>query len=293
MLDLKRLHYELDYQQMFTNFAEDIKFQDATLICNDQTFRTNKLLLVLAFPIVEHILLYFEESLDLVILLPDYSASFIRAFISNFLLPISKTEMEEEIKLEPCIDFKTEDHLEDVDFLKSSTSKRAMKYKCFKCREPFPSKQERESHETSCIEMYKCKFCELKFTLKSDLTKHIRKCQTDKKYPCEVCGKTFPELGRLKRHSVMHFDERSFSCTTCGKAFTSKQTLDGHELTHSGIKKYHCSFCGKGFISSNKVKRHEVLHTGVKQFKCGNCGREFNQKINCSTHEKKCFGIQL
>ena len=49
---------------------------------------------------------------------------------------------------------------------------------------------------------------------------------------CQVCGRIFTVKSNLTRHLKTHSDTPAFKCSECSKVFNLKQSLDRHKKTH-------------------------------------------------------------
>merc|ERR1712179_219835 len=93
---------------------------DARIVCQDGNILSNRLLLFLAFPILETPRAFFGESMETVVMLPDYTVEGLRREIKSFIsgwemeklstedkikrLPSTEIEKTEEIFVEPKLE---------------------------------------------------------------------------------------------------------------------------------------------------------------------------------------------
>ena len=97
------------------------------MICCDQAITSNKLLLVLTFPSIENVLIGREESLDLVIILPEV---FINTRISKLLSKMIKTEEENRLKTESLVEIRYEKFSNEAEIGEVPPKKKVIKYRC-------------------------------------------------------------------------------------------------------------------------------------------------------------------
>ncbi|XP_071129153.1 oocyte zinc finger protein XlCOF6-like [Mytilus edulis] len=144
---------------------------------------------------------------------------------------------------------------------------------------------------------FNCTVCDKKFSFKTCLVDHFRRCHTDPenvKYPytCHICKKGFFVKAIYEGHLNTHFGKRPFSCQYCPKSYCNIYYLNIHtKRTHSGRKvckpkPFECEFCGKMFDYKSTRKEHIRKHTGYYcPFVCSICGKTLKSKLSYKMHQ--------
>lgn len=114
--------------------------------------------------------------------------------------------------------------------------------------------------------LYCCPECNLGYTDKYLLERHLTTHKADRRFICEVCGVAMKRKEHIQRHKLGHKDERPFSCSICNKGFKRKEHLDVHFVIHSGDegKTHICLECGKGFYRRDHLTTHQKSHVRKK-----------------------------
>ncbi|XP_051544669.1 zinc finger protein ZFP2-like [Myxocyprinus asiaticus] len=139
--------------------------------------------------------------------------------------------------------------------------------KIHKAKDVQPSKPERQPG--------KCRFCDLTFSVDSELRSHLKSHAEFRPYICDQCGKCFSANSSLLAHLSNHTGEKPLLCSQCGKRFYSKIQLKSHMRCHSGERPHICPYCEKQFTLSGNLKIHIRIHTGEKPYVCRQCGKGF------------------
>jgi len=153
---------------------------------------------------------------------------------------------------------------------------------------------------------YACPTCAKLFTTASDLKRHERIHQTDKKLQCSFqnCSFVTHRSDSLVLHEKTHTGIESrlnHPCPNCSKMFSSHQIASRHLKTcvasntkadkGASVKDTVCHICQKKFSSIYKLKIHLNIHEGKLNFQCLSCLKKFPSKYALNkhslTHEKK------
>ena len=133
---------------------------------------------------------------------------------------------------------------------------------------------------------FQCKICTKIFTVRKNLTRHMKIHSGLKPYHCNTCSKCFNNSKTLKNHEKVHTQEKPFVCKTCFKRFKFNNHLSRHEVTHSGEKPFKCDVCSKCYKYSNDLKIHRRCHTSEKPFQCKSCQKAFSESSTLKEHMK-------
>ncbi|XP_056604625.1 zinc finger protein 571 [Triplophysa dalaica] len=167
---------------------------------------------------------------------------------------------------------------------KSPSIKRS--YNCKQCSETFGSYRasliHQKIHKVKDVrpskpeqQPGKCRFCDLTFSVDSELRSHLKTHAEFRPYICDQCGKCFSANSSLLAHLSNHTGEKPLLCSQCGKRFYSKIQLKSHMRCHSGERPHICPYCNKQFSLSGNLKIHIRIHTGEKPYVCHQCGKGF------------------
>ncbi|XP_035904413.1 testis-specific zinc finger protein topi-like [Anopheles stephensi] len=99
--------------------------------------------------------------------------------------------------------------------------------------------------------------CTRRFTIRPDLSDHIRKCHTgERPYVCEVCHKRFLTGSVFYQHRLIHRNERRHACKDCDRRFYRADALKNHMRIHTGEKPYACTHCDRKFRQRGDREKH-------------------------------------
>ncbi len=123
-----------------------------------------------------------------------------------------------------------------------------------------PSQSSASGHLQS--KLSRCPYCQLQFTMDSNLHDHIRSPHADRRYSCQQCSCTFVSMEGLNRH-VRHVHQKlvNFRCQICGKGYHDRRNYHDHMATHAGVKRNVCTICQAQFTFKRSLKVHVMrLH---------------------------------
>jgi len=153
---------------------------------------------------------------------------------------------------------------------------------------------------------YLCNECDIQFTEKWDLNKHLRIYHhiglpiykySNTKIRCETSGRKrkvatkidacYTHCASLKIHQhtkcankcsfiktdLIKNKKRPFMCEVCGKTFLKKSQFGKHlKQIHMGAMPFKCDLCGNCFKHNYLLKKHQAnLHKGKKRLYCKVC----------------------
>ena len=129
----------------------------------------------------------------------------------------------------------------------------------------------------SSTEFFHCKECNLEFSMKSSLTKHLKAHHSHVLHPCKLCKASFGAEADLEKHALEKHKlvlggtkGDSFQCATCNAQFMTAMQLKAHEFAqHKKAEVKSCEFCGKTFTKNFGLRLH-IRYFSKKNVRLGN-----------------------
>ena len=141
-----------------------------------------------------------------------------------------------------------------------------------RCSRKFASESGLARHMKDVHNLYRCKFCPMKFKTEAKAQKHSSKHKTSNlvKHEPSYDGKA-------------QDDSRIFKCTLCAISCPDREELVSH------VRKNHnrqpCEICNKIFKSLSEVIKHRAVHRNLDgTYKCDRCSEPFQSWQNLSDH---------
>lgn len=163
------------------------------------------------------------------------------------------------------------------------------------------------------MQPYKCDKCDIIFSKKNGLQKHLKIHTADKKcnsikstvltnnnlisrtfYTCLECNSSFSQKSSLKRHLMIHTGENPFSCLTCNKKFKNKYNLEVHTWGHirqeeqdMHVKQTQSEYTQSEY--TDKIQNLNIfinMNINERPFECIVCDKLFKFKSNLTQHMK-------
>ena len=96
----------VDIQQLFLdlnqhNEGESSEYHDTKMVCKDESIFSNRLLLTLAFPVLEKTLTLLQNVVEPVIILPDFTSGEVRGDLLAFLSGTRNDKLLKDDKFTP------------------------------------------------------------------------------------------------------------------------------------------------------------------------------------------------
>ena len=135
-------------------------------------------------------------------------------------------------------------------------------------------------------EFFHCEECNLEFSMKSSLTKHLKAHHSHVLHPCKLCKASFGAEADLEKHALEKHKlvlggtkGDSFQCATCNAQFMTSMQLKAHQFSqHKKVEVHSCHFCGKTFTKNFGLRLHiRKFHEKdqSEEYTCEFCGKKF------------------
>jgi len=96
---------------------------------------------------------------------------------------------------------------------------------CFKHHRPLKVHMLKSPNEGT---WFTCDICQMKFSCRSSVKKHVERHEAVKPYICGECPKRFYTADELKRHHPVHSEYKQFSCGLCDRLYKRKCAVKRH-----------------------------------------------------------------
>ena len=103
---------------------------------------------------------------------------------------------------------------------------------------------------------FNCDQCEIKFTQKRSLIRHIQSKHEGAKYACNQCDQQFARQSDLRRHTQSVHEGVKYACYQCDQQYTQQGDLKKHiQSVHEGMK-YACNQCDYQTLRKDHLNTH-------------------------------------
>lgn len=192
-------------------------------------------------------------------------------------------------------------------------------FMCGTCGKCYSTNHGLKTHMSahSNIKPFQCQHCEMSFSQKSHMVRHVRVCHENiRDLICTVqgCNKRFPDQYRLRDHLRCHTGEKPFWCEKCNSSFSTSAILKSHvKSQHLKLRNFTCQICFQDFTAKHSLDKHMERHTAwekmdvnspsyvpgfiakvrtvkkmePKVFPCDKCERRFTTKRGLASHQKR------
>ena len=219
--------------------------------------------------------------------------------LSSTNFPINKSKY---LQCEHCKRYFTQQryltkHLEAQHGVKNHFAE----YQCKLCMERFSSSTQLTVHYTTHA-VYHCPHCQIYFTSRYDLEKHLPMCMESapsrkaapvkpQRYQCEICQKLFMQKADLKKHSVAVHRLISYECQFCQENFNKFRDFHTHMETHKeestdkDEKVGQCEHCLQYFPQAAfESHSKSCSRNSTSGYPCDLCQLRFTSKFDVSLH---------
>jgi len=262
------------FQEILGNLRDTGESSDVTLVCDDQVkFKSHKFVLKACSPVFESILQESYELQSVVYLrgvnqlelkpILDFiysgQAYFNQERMKEFLqvgkdLQITEIEdvpaEEENTVIEENVNethqdtSQEDDSSDDIGSVNEIVMGRST------------ATNETSQHVSVPSNSTKCPQCEVVFSQRFNLLKHIRIKHEDVRYPCSQCDYKATQQSHLKRHMESLHEGLKYPCSQCDYKANQQTQLKIHiESVHEGVK-YPCNQCDFKATCQSYFRRH-------------------------------------
>ncbi|XP_050072473.1 testis-specific zinc finger protein topi-like [Anopheles maculipalpis] len=150
-----------------------------------------------------------------------------------------------------------------------------------------PQKTTKKLDKEETTRQFLCEKCGKTYTQSSHLWQHLRFHNKVRPFSCSVqgCNRSFTIRPDLSDHiRKCHTGERPYACEVCHKRFLTGSVFYQHRLIHRNERRHACSKCDRRFYRADALKNHMRIHTGEKPYACTHCNRKFRQRGDREKH---------
>jgi hypothetical protein len=121
--------------------------------------------------------------------------------------------------------------------------------------------------------LHRCPDCNYVTSHNTHLKYHLRIHSNDRPFHCNLCDLKFTVKSTLTRHiKDVHLKEKKFQCELCEFSCSRKGDLDAHiRGAHSGIKPFLCGLCSFKSVKSSNLLRHRRNVHDIGDIQCQLC----------------------
>ena len=151
---------------------------------------------------------------------------------------------------------------------------------------------------------YKCGFCNLVFSYRSFLQKHMNVMHpdtTDVQLECSYCAMLFCSEDKLECHITdEHTPEPSFEflCDMCGESFSLFSTYNRHRITRHDKGEFICRYCEMSFVTNQERTKHMFSahaehYVGRRKYDCAYCEDVYVNRVLLKHHQLSQHGDKI
>ena len=134
-------------------------------------------------------------------------------------------------------------------------------HKCTECGKVFRDLSHLTRHmpKHTGEKAFKCEICGKTLTYRKSYARHIAShTGVKEREKCHICQMDFSTKGNLKRHMENHNRTLPYKCDTCGKEFNRLDNFKRHErICHTGAQSpYKCDVCSTTFTRLSIFNKH-------------------------------------
>ena len=136
--------------------------------------------------------------------------------------------------------------------------------------------------------MHNCQICNLLFSRKAHVKRHMERAHLKKKYSCDKCNFEAKNLETVKSHKQREHQGKTTKCDQwSGMERIEKEVRINPTYIDKTWKLPHEAHCDFSSVTDYTLKRHtKSLHENIWQ-ECKSCGQNFSSPSALHNHEKE------